>query len=108
MRPFSLLFLAVLTAATCAAEAPAQKKGATKKEVAPSAQTAGGIKEVLAQYVGKKTNLGTLKKVTSDYFILDDDGSTVMHPLSTLHTIKISKDEESGETVVEIKLFAKD
>ena len=40
--------------------------------------------------------------------MLDEDGNTVMHPLSTIHTLKLVKDEESGEMKLEIRLTAKD
>ena len=112
-HPCSIFALAVVMALTCAVQATAQKKDAAKKEtikkeIASPPQTQTGIKEVLSQYVGKVTNLGTLKRVAGDYFVLEEDGNTVMHPLSTLHTIKLSKNEESGEIAIEIKLFAKD
>lgn len=115
MRTISFLIFSTLLVLTCVAVSTAQKKEptkkeASKKEVAPtqSSQSPGTIKEVLLQYVGKTTNLGTLKKVTGDFFILEEDGATVMHPLSTIHTIKLVKDEESGETKIEIRLIARD
>ena len=113
IRLFPILLLAaamtamIVTPSTAQKKEPA-KKESTKKEATPPPQTSGGIKEVLSQYVGKTTNLGTLKKVTADYFILEEDGATIMHPLSALHTIKVSKDEESGETVVELRLISRD
>ena len=103
-RLLSVLLLSIVLAGSIVVEASAQKS--QKKEAA--SQTQNSIKEVLSQYIGKATNLGTLKKVTGDYFILDEDGATVMHPLSTLHTIKLVKDEESGEMKIEIRLVAKD
>lgn len=112
MRSLSVLLVIVLMATACTEQATAQKKEATKKEAAKKEvtppQTQNSIKDVLSQYVGKVTNLGTLKRVTGDYFVLEEDGNTVMHPLSTIHTIKLSKDEESGETVVELRLTARD
>jgi hypothetical protein len=103
-RTLTVLFLSCILAATVVAPAVAQKS--QKKEAAPPAQST--IKEILTQYIGKATNLGTLKKVAGDYFVLEEDGNTVMHPLSTLHTIKLVKDEESGEMKVEIRLVGKD
>jgi len=66
------------------------------------------MKDLMLQYVGKATSLGTLKKVEGDYFVLEDDGDTVMYPLSALHTIRLVKYEETGETRIEIRLIAKD
>ena len=52
--------------------------------------------------------LQPFKRMTGDYFVLEEDGSTVMHPLSTIHTLKLVKDDESGEMKLEIRLVAKD
>jgi hypothetical protein len=104
----SMLFLAIVLATVCTVSASAQKKEAAKKETPTPQQTQGTMKEVLSQYVGKTTNLGILKKVVGDYFVLEDDGNTVMHPVYTLHTIKLIKDSESGETRIEIRLIGKD
>lgn len=109
-----LLLGAVLT--ICVVPASAQKKEpakkeAVKKEPAPPVQPPqpqSTMKDLMLQYVGKATSLGTLKKVAGDYFVLEDDGDTVMHPLSTIHTIRLVKDEETGETRIEIRLIGKD
>ncbi len=100
----AVLILGALLITTCDSSMFAQKKE-TKKG---AAQTASTIKEVLAQYLDKATNLGTLKRVTGDYFVMEEDGNMVVHPLSTLHTIKVIKAEEGGEMKIEIKLVAKD
>jgi len=115
-RVASILIVGIILGTTCVVSATAQKKDAAKKEVAkketaPSAQPSqpqSTMKDVMLQYVGKATNLGTLKKVTGDYFVLEDDGNTVMHPLSTIHTIRLVKDEETGETKIEIRLISRD
>jgi hypothetical protein len=115
-RVASILIVGIILGATCVVSATAQKKDAAKKEVvkkeiAPPVQPSpsqGTLKEVLSHYVGKVTNLGTLKKVTGDYFVLDDDGNAIIHPLSTLHTIKLMKNEETGETKIEIRLVGRD
>ena len=104
----SALCLAVLMTAVFAAPAPAQKKEPAKKEAAAAPQRQSGIKEVLSQYVGKTTSLGVLKKVEGDYFVVEDDGNVSYHPLSTLHTIKLVKDQDTGEITIEIRLCAKD
>ncbi len=66
------------------------------------------FKEVLVKYEGKTTNLGTLKKIAGDYFVLDQEGTVSMHPLHAIHTLRLVKDEETGETQLEIVLVAKD
>lgn len=107
-RVLSILFLVTVMAAACCAPAAAQKKAPPKKEVTAPLQHQSGMKEILAQYVGKATNLGTLKKVEGDYFVFDDNGDISYHPLSALHTIKLVKDQDTGEITVEIRLFARD
>jgi hypothetical protein len=107
-RLLSILFAATLMATVLAVPATAQKKSPPKKEVAPPPQRQTGIKEILSQYIGKMTTLGTLKKVESDYFVFEEDGNTSYHPLSTLHTIKLVKDPDTGEITIEIGLVDKD
>ena len=115
-RVVSILFLGIILGTVCVVSATAQKKDAAKKEVAkketaPSAQPSqpqGTMKDVMLQYVGKATSLGTLKEGTGDYFVLEDDGDTVMRTLSTIHTVRLVKDEETGETKIEIRLIGKD
>lgn len=106
-RVMSMVILAVALAAYCT-PVVAQKKTPVKKETVAPPQRQTGIKEILAQYVGKTTNLGVLKKVEGDYFVFDDNGDISYHPLSTLHTIKLAKDQDTGEITVEIRLFARD
>jgi hypothetical protein len=107
-RLLSTLCFAALMATVCAVPASAQKKEPPKKEVAPPPQRQSGIKEILSQYVGKTTSLGTLKKVESDYFVFEEDGNVSYHPLATLHTIKLVKDPDTGEITIEIGLVDKD
>ncbi len=102
----TLWILLISFAFVAIAVAPASAQKSQKKETSVTAQ--GSIKDMLSQYVGKTTNLGKLTKVTSDYFVFEEDGATVIHPLSTVHTIKLSKDEESGDMVIEIRLVGKD
>ena len=99
---FLLLGMFVFTIAVTPASA--QK---SKKKEAPSTNQST-IKEVLIQHEGEMTNLGTLKRVSGDYFVLDDEGTTSMHPLSTIHTLRFVKDEETGKIQMEIRLIAKD
>ena len=108
MRIMFALFVTVVLATTCVVPVTAQKKETAKKEILAPPQAQSMMKDVLIQFVGRATNLGTLKKVVGDYFILEEDGNTVMHPLYTLHTIRLVKDEETGETKIEIRLIGKD
>jgi hypothetical protein len=55
------------------------------------------IKDVLTKYRGEKTNLGTLIRVESDYFVVEEDGVATLHPLATITGIKILKLEEGAE-----------
>jgi hypothetical protein len=99
-----LLLLGIFIFTVAVVPASAQKS--KKKEATPTTQST--IKEILAQHEGEMTNLGTLKRVSGDYFVVDDEGTTSMHPLSTLHTLRFVKDEETGKITLEIRLVAKD
>jgi hypothetical protein len=98
--------------------AEAQKK---KKEAAPEAavaqtvpQTAmkspgNTIREVLSGLQGKATNLGTLTKLAGDYVVFDNEGDTIMYPLSALQSVRMLKaEEEGGEKRIEIRFLNKD
>jgi hypothetical protein len=101
--------IAVLVAVLLAAlsvQASAQKKPVVKKET--PVQSAGTIKELMARHIGTKTNLGTIKSVATDFFVLDDDGVEVIHPLATIHTIKFGQADEAGVRKMEIRLIGMD
>jgi hypothetical protein len=83
--------------------ATAQK---SKKPQPAQTTTASSLRDVLVPYQGKMTNKGTLVKVTSEYFSLEDEGVTSIHPMSAIHTLKITKDEEAATTKLDIKLVA--
>lgn len=64
--------------------------------------------DVLKQYVGKKTNLGTLKKFAGDYMIFEDDLTTILVPVNNIQSAKLVKDDESSPANLEIKLISRD
>jgi hypothetical protein len=67
------------------------------------------MRDVLAGLQGKTTNLGTLTKLAGDYVVFDNDGDTVMYPLSALQSVRLAKpEEEGGERRVEIRFLNKD
>jgi hypothetical protein len=80
---------------------PALAQKTQKKSATPAT-----IKDVLITYQEKVTSLGILKRVAGDYFVLDDDGTTLMHPLSAIHTLKIERDEEENTELLVIRLLA--
>lgn len=73
----------------------------------PSPKPTNGIREILMQYQGSQTNLGTLSKVAFDYIMLDDEGTSVYCPLHVIQSIRVTKQDEGGPKV-EIKLLSKD
>jgi hypothetical protein len=87
-------------------EASAQKKKTPPKSEQATEQPApppvpgklgNTIKEVLTKYRGEKTNLGTLSRIESDYFVVEEDGVATLHPLSIIIGIKILKMEEGAD-----------
>ncbi len=64
--------------------------------------------DVIKQYIGKKTNLGTLKKIAGDYMVFEDDLTTIIVPLSNIQSAKLVKDDETSPANLEIKLIARD
>lgn len=65
------------------------------------------FKDVLSTYVGDTVSLGIVKKVTGDYFVIEEENTTMTIPISAIQMIKVTKEEEGGNKV-EIKLIAKD
>ena len=63
---------------------------------------------MIKQYVGKKTNLGTLKKFAGDYMIFEDDLTTILVPLSNIQSARLVKDDETSPANLEIKLISRD
>jgi hypothetical protein len=93
-------------------EASAQKKkAATKTEQATDqpapVQTKLGstMKDILAKYKGEKTNIGILTKVEGDYFVVEEDGVSTIHPLSAILGIKVLKIEEGEEDAARIDII---
>jgi histidinol phosphatase-like enzyme len=66
------------------------------------------IKEVLAQYQGKATNIGTVRKIMNDYFLIEQDGATTAYALAALHSIRTYKEEDDSELKIEIYLTDKE
>ncbi len=65
------------------------------------------FKDVLSTYVGDTVNLGIVKKVVGDYFVVEDENTTLTIPISAIQMIKVTKEEEGGNKI-EIKLVSKD
>jgi hypothetical protein len=77
---------------------------AQKKQAAAG----GTFKDVLVQYQGKTTNLGTLKKVASDYLVFEAETDTTTVPIAMVQSVKVIKTEEGETPKVEIKLLSKE
>ena len=73
-----------------------------------SSKQTNQFKELLVQYQGQMTSLGTLKKVSGDYVTFADEQSTAMYPVAMIQCIRLTKDEESGTTKVEIRVLARE
>lgn len=96
----------------------AQKK---KKDVAPSAQPAvaeqtprgtgragSTIREVLMKLQGQKTNIGVVVRVTGDIVEFENEGDTLIYPLSAVQLVKFQKADEGEAGKIEIKFLARD
>ena len=94
------------------APAVAQKKKKDPSAVAASPQVplkpGGTIREVLQKIQGQMTNLGTLTRITGDYVVFENEGDTLMYPLSVLQVVKFLKAEEGEPRKIEIKFLARD
>lgn len=95
-------------------EAKVEEEESAEKveEVAPApSQTAplpNKFLDVIKQYVGKKTNLGILKKFAGDYMVFEDDLTTILVPVSNVQSVRLVRDDESSPANLEIKLISRD
>ena len=86
--------------------AAAQKSQKVQTGAASGAQRT--LKDVLAQYQGQTTNLGVLKKISGDYFVVQEEGATAMYPFSAIQSFRILAPQEDVSVLLEIRLVAKD
>lgn len=101
-----LLTLVAFTLTLGSVDAYAQKK----KPAAPAAPAVeqqkppapppgkGGmmLRDILMHYKGAVTTVGRLKAVENDFIIIDDDGTEIIYPIATIHTIKVLKLDEDN------------
>jgi len=115
MNRFPMVFGALLLVAAFAVmlpcEASAQKKKAAPKTEQATEQPApvqtklgSTVKDILAKYKGEKTNMGMLSKVEGDYFVVEEDGVSTIHPISAIVGIKLLKLEEGEEDAAKIEI----
>lgn len=52
------------------------------------------LKDLLGKFKGELTTLGVLKQVEFDYFTVEEEGTLVMYPMSTIKSIKVIKPPE--------------
>ena len=80
---------------------------AQKKQQATKASDT--FKELLIQHQGEKTSIGVLKKIGTDYIIVEsDEFTTCYYPIEVIQAMRIVKGEEGEPAKVEIKLLSKD
>jgi hypothetical protein len=119
MKPFAITVTTLMLLVACVAllpcEAGAQKKKAPPKAdqmteqpasttTSPSTKMGGTVRDVLTKFKGQKTNLGMLSKVEAEYFTVEDDGVSIVHPYSAVIGIKLLKIEEGEEDAVKIEI----
>ena len=74
----------------------------------PSSGMPNKFIDVLKQYVGKKTNLGILKKFMGDYIVFEDDLTQILVPINNIQSARLIKDDESSPAELELKLISRD
>jgi hypothetical protein len=111
-----LLGTFLLTASGLDSSAYAQQKKKTEtKQVAPQATApvqqvtpakpvGATMRDFLQKYKGTKTNLGMLVRVEADHFVVEEDGVTIVYPMSNIQKIKIHKPDEGEEDPISIDI----
>ena len=103
--PF-LFGLFILAGSLSPLNAQSKKKDAAAQKL--PGKSGGTMREVLQKLQGQMTNLGTLARVTGDYVVFENEGDTLMYPLSAVQVVKFLKAEEGEARKIEIKFLARD
>ena len=76
---------------------PTKPPTTTQQTPPPASQSApkmgNSLKDLLGKFKGELTTLGVLKQVEFDYFTVEDEGTLVMYPMSTIKSIRVIKPE---------------
>lgn len=80
---------------------PAKPQAATEQTPPAPSQSShrmgNTLKDLLMKYKGELTTLGVLTQVEGDYFVVEEEGTPVIHPYSAIRSIKMIKPEEDRE-----------
>ena len=117
MNRFTMACGAIVLLAICMVLVPLDSYGQKKKAPAKTEQTSeqpaptpvqtkmgNTLKDVLNKFKGEKTNMGMLSKVEGDYFVVEEDGVSTIHPMSAIVGIKLLKSEEGEEDAAKIEI----
>ena len=85
-------------------KAPAKTEQATDQPAPVQTKMGMTLKDILGTYKGQKTNMGILSRVEGDYFVVEEDGVSTIHPLSAIAGIKVLKPEEGEEDAAKIDI----
>ena len=112
-RLMTLPALILIAALALPAEVPSsllaqKKKAAPEQTVRPAVQSGTTIREVLVKLQGQPTNLGTLVRVSGEVVEFENEGDTLIYPLSAVQCVKFLKADEGEARKVEIKFIARD
>jgi hypothetical protein len=77
-------------------------------ETRPPQKMGNNIRDILVSIQGQQTNIGVLVKVAGDYVVFENEGDTLMYPLTTVQVVKFLKVEEGEARKIEIKFLSKD
>jgi hypothetical protein len=98
----------ILIASPSPAEAQKKSKDVTATSQPAPGKGGGSLREVLVKLQGQQTNIGVLTKVAGDYLIFENEGDTLMFPISTVQVVKMLKVEEGEGRKIEIHFLARD
>ncbi len=66
------------------------------------------VREVLAGLDGSDSNLGKIKRVTSEFVMIQDENTQRFIPFDSIQEIRLLKENASEPAKIEIRLIAKD
>ena len=99
MFPWVLVgFLSILIIALSFSTGTAQKAGKPPTT----------FRETLTAYEGFDSNLGKIKRIASDFLLVQDENTQRVIPLMSIQEVRVVKENASEPAKVDIRLLAKD
>ncbi len=66
------------------------------------------VREILAGYEGSDSNLGKIKRIGTDFLLLQEETTQKIVPIHSIQEVRLMKENPTDPMKIEIRLVAKD